>query len=128
MEVQIKSFQMPVTGVYVIITTHGLIDTAAFKQMFHKIASLTQPRLGCKTLIDLQYVWGTLETADIDTVANELPPDLWPPTNKVALISAPESDQYEQLFVLRTAISNHGFKVGLFPDPKDAINWLLDTF
>jgi hypothetical protein len=62
MEVQIKSFRMPVSGVYVIITTRGLIDIAGFKQILHKIAALAQPPLDCKILIDLHYVWGTLHT------------------------------------------------------------------
>ncbi|HET8564098.1 MAG TPA: hypothetical protein VFM35_09530, partial [Candidatus Binatia bacterium] len=115
MDLQIKVFRWPDTGNYVIVITHGRVDIEGFKEIFRKVAPLTESLRDYKVVIDLQDATCRLEPADIHGFVTTLSPDLWP-NNKVALVSAPESEQYDQLFVLSTCLSDRGFKIAVFYD------------
>jgi hypothetical protein len=109
MDLQIKVFRWPDTGHYIIVITHGLIDIKGFKEIFSKVAPLTEPLQGCKVVIDLQDATCRLEPADIHGFVTTLDPDLWPNNNKVALVSASKIEQYDQLFAEYLSIGS-GFQ------------------
>jgi hypothetical protein len=124
MDLQIKLFRWLARGNHVIALTRGPIDMAGVAEIFAEVAEITQPLLDCKVLIDLRDSTYRLDPADIHTFANELRTDLWPDTNKIALVAAPSSAQYNQLFMLSVCLSNRGFKVAVFYDANGAASWL----
>ena len=127
MDLQIKVFRWPDTGNYIIVITHGLIDIKGFNEIFRKVARLTESLLDYKIVIDLQDATCRFEPADIHGFVTTLGPDLWPDNKKVALVSASEIEQYDQLFVLSTCLSDRGFKTAAFNDTRSAVNWLTNS-
>ena len=126
MDYQIKLFRWPDKGNHVIMIARGVIDIEACNEVFRNVGEITLPLLDCKVLIDLIDAKCRLETAEIDAFVNGLRPNLWPHSSKIALVSASESEQYDQLFLLSGCLSKRGFKVAAFYDSKFAIDWLAD--
>jgi hypothetical protein len=124
MDLQIKLFRWLSRGHHVIALTRGPIDMAGIGRIFAEVAEITQPLPDCKVLIDLRDSTYKLDAVDIHTFANDLKADLWPDTNRIALVSAPSREQYDQLLMLSSCLSNRGFKVAIFYDANSAASWL----
>jgi len=124
MTFQIKLFSWDDKGNHLIVLARGRMDIGAFRRLFGEIAAATRPLSDCKVLADLSDGTYELEAAEIDAFVGELPPDVWPRGNKVALVSGSNLDDYHRLYLLREALSTRGFSAGVFLDSKAAIEWL----
>ena len=87
----------------------------------------TRSLLDCKVLIDLQEATYQLEPSDIVAFAQNLRPEFWPPTNRVALVSVPDPQEHRQLCVLSTFLSNRAIKNAVIKDTRTAVSWLADA-
>jgi hypothetical protein len=126
MDFQIKLFSWPDKGDHLIMIARGLLDRAALEQVFHEVAMVTQPLQECKVIIDLQDAACDLKTADIQNFASGLKLDRWPATNKVAMVSPQDTEQYGQLLMLTRDLAKVDFKMAVFTDSKSAVNWLTE--
>jgi hypothetical protein len=127
MDFQIKLFSWPDRGHHLIIITRGVMDMRGFEQIFREVRTATQLLADCKVVIDLQDTACTLASPDIEAFIAGVELDLWPTTNKVAIVAPQEIEQYHQLFKLTTGLASRGLKVAVFDDSKPAINWLTTT-
>jgi hypothetical protein len=85
MDLQIKLFSGFDRGNNVIIITRGTVDIEGFREIFRNVVNTTRSLLDCKVLIDLQEATCQLEPGDICAFADNLRPEYWPPTNRVAV-------------------------------------------
>ena len=127
MDLQMKLFSGLDRGNYVIIITRGSVDIDGFREIFRNVVSTTRSLLDCKVLIDLQEATYQLEPADIVAFAENLRPEFWPPTNRVALVSVSDPQEHHQLCVLSTFLSNRVIKNAVFQDKKTAFSWLVEA-
>ncbi len=127
MDLQMKLFSGLDKGNYVIIITRGSIDIEGFREIFRNVVNTTRSLVDCKVLIDLQEATYRLEPADIVAFAENLRPEFWPPTNKVALVSVSDQQEHRQLCVLSTFLSNRVIKNAIFKDTKTALSWLVEA-
>jgi hypothetical protein len=127
MDLQMKLFSGLDKGNYVIIITRGSIDIEGFREIFRNVVNTTRSLVDCKVLIDLQEATYQLEPADIVAFAENLRPEFWPPTNKVALVSVSDLQEHRQLCVLSTFLSNRVIKNAVFKDTKTALSWLVEA-
>ena len=127
MDLQIKQFSGLDRGNHVIIITRGSVDIEGFREIFRSVVNATRSLLDCKVLIDLQEATYQLEPADICAFADNLRPEYWPPTNRVALVSESDPHDYSQLCVLSTLLSNRAIRNAVFQDTRTAVNWLADA-
>lgn len=127
MDLQIKLFSGLDRGNHVIIITRGSIDIEGFKEIFRHVVNTTHSLLDCKVLIDLQDATYRLDPGDIRTFADNLRPEYWPPTtNRVALVSESDPQDYRQLCVLSTHLSKRAIRNAVFKDTRTAVSWLAD--
>jgi hypothetical protein len=127
MDLQIKLFSGLDRGNHVIVITRGLVDLDGLRQIFRNIVDTTRALLDCRVLVDLQDATYCLEPGDIHDFAVNLRPEFWPPTNRVALVSVPEPQDYRQLCLLSTFLSNRRIRNAVFQDTKSALSWLVET-
>jgi hypothetical protein len=127
MDFQIKLFSWPDRGNHLIMITRGVIDIKGFEQIFREVVTATQPLHDCKVVVDLQDTTCNLESADIQAFVHGAQPDLWPSTNRVAIVAPQEIDQYDHLFALTSGLAKRGLKIAVFYDSKPAVTWLADT-
>ena len=127
MDLQIKLFSGLDRGNHVIIITRGSVDIEGFREIFRNVVNTTRSLLDCRVLIDLQDATYKLEPADIRAFAENLRPEYWPNTNRVALVSEPDPQDYRQLCVLSTFLSNRAIKNAVFKDTKTAVSWLAEA-
>jgi hypothetical protein len=80
--------------------------------------------VGCGVLIDLRQGRYRLTYRDIHSLLNELKPALWPLHHRIALVSAPEIEQSDQLFLLSVCLSDQGLEADVFYDAFRAVEWL----
>ena len=59
-----------------------------------------------------------------DELADSIDLQSWPHHNKVALVSSPEIEQYQQLAMLGEGLAKRSVKITVFYDTKEAISWL----
>jgi hypothetical protein len=102
----------------------GPVDIAACNEIFRNVEEMTQPLLDCKVLIDLVDAKCELQRTEIEAFANDLKPDSWPHSSKIAMVAASESEQYDQLQMLAGCLSKRDFKIKAFYDSKIAVDWL----
>jgi hypothetical protein len=126
MDFQIKLFSWPDKGDHLIMIARGLLDRAALEQIFQEVAAITQPLPDCKVIIDLQDVACDFRMDELQTFASALKPDGWHATNKVAMVSPRDSEQYDQLLTLARDLSKFGYRIAVFTDSKSAVNWLTE--
>ena len=124
MNLQIKLFSGLDRGNHVIIITRGPVDIEGFREIFRNVVNATRSLVDCKVLIDLQEASCQLEPGDIRAFAENLRPEHWPPTNRVALVSESDPHDYRQLCVLSTFLSNREIKNAVFQDTRAAVGWL----
>ena len=105
MDFQIKLFSWPDRGNHLIMITRGIIDVKGFEQIFREVVTATQPLRDCKVVVDLQDTTCNLERADIQAFVDGAQADLWPSTNKVAIVARWEIDQYDNLFATNQRFS-----------------------
>jgi hypothetical protein len=127
MDLQVKVFSWPDRGNHLIMIIRGVMDLGGFEQVAQEVARASQSLQDCKVLIDLQDTACSLETKDLQTFVNGLKPDLWPSTNKVAVVSPREIEQYEQLLMLTSGLSKRGFSSAVFYDSAAAVSWLANN-
>jgi hypothetical protein len=127
MDFQIKLFSWPDRGNHLIIITRGVLDIKGIEQIFQEVGTATEPLRDCKVVVDLQDVTCNLERADIQAFVDGVRPELWPSTNKIAIVAPREIDQYDHLFALTSGLAKRGLKIAVFYDSKPAITWLADT-
>src|SRR4030095_58356 len=126
MDLQIKLFSGLDRGNHVIIITRGAVDIEGFREIFRKVVNTTRSLLDCRVLIDLQDATYNLEPGDIRAFAENLRPEYWPNTHRVALVSEPDPQDYSQLCVLSTFLSNRAIRNAVFKDTKTAVSWLAE--
>jgi len=124
MDLQIKLFRWLSKGHHIIALTRGPIDIMGVVQLFAEVAEITQPLEDCKILIDLRDSSYKLDPADIQAFTSELRPNVWPEGSKIALLSAPSKEQYDQLMMLSSCLSDRGFRVAVFYDANSSASWL----
>jgi hypothetical protein len=127
MDFQIKLFSWPDRGNHLIMITRGILDIKGVEQIFQEVVTATEPLRDCKVVVDLQDVTCNLERADIQAFVDGVRPELWPSTNKIAIVAPREIDQYDHLFALTSGLAKRGLKIAVFYDSKPAITWLADT-
>jgi hypothetical protein len=127
MDLQIKLFSGLDRGNHVIVITRGLVDIEGLRQIFRNIVNTTRSLLDCRVLVDLQDATYSLEPGDIHDFAVNLRPEFWPPTNRVALVSVPEPQDYCRLCLLSTFLSNRRIRNAVFKDTKSALSWLVEA-
>jgi hypothetical protein len=127
MDFQIKLFSWPDRGNHLIIITRGVLDIKGIEEIFQEVVTATEPLRDCKVVVDLQDVTCNLERADIQAFVDGVRPELWPSTNKIAIVAPREIDQYDHLFALTGGLAKRGLKIAVFYDSKPAITWLADT-
>jgi hypothetical protein len=127
MDFQIKLFSWPDRGNHLIMITRGILDIKGIEQIFQEVVTATEPLRDCKVVVDLQDVTCNLERADIQAFVDGVRPELWPSTNKIAIVAPREIDQYDHLFALTSGLAKRGLKIAVFYDSKPAITWLADT-
>jgi hypothetical protein len=128
MDFQIKLFSWPDNrGNHLILIVRGIIDISGFEQIFREVASATQLLRDCKIVIDLQDAACSLETAAIPAFVDGMQTELWPPSNKVAIVAPRDIDQYDGLLALTSGLSKRDFKIAVFYDSKPAVTWLADN-
>jgi|SRR5437899_327143 len=124
MDLEIKFFRWPDSGKdRLTVIARGVIDAEAMKQILSDIAERTQHPFDGEVLIDLRNATYSLKTGTIYAIANELKPNLWP-LNKVALVSARDIEQYDQILLLSSCVLSRDFKVAAFYDLDRALQWL----
>jgi hypothetical protein len=124
MDFQMKIVRILQRGNHVIAITRGPVDIDGFKYLFDKVIEETRPLLDCKVLIDFQDSEFKLLLSDAAEFVDSIDLHSWPHNNKVALVSSPEIEQYQQLSRLVEGLINRSLKVGVFYDTKEAISWL----
>src|SRR6266496_5136391 len=121
MDFQMKIVRVLQRGNHVIVITRGPVDIDGFKYLFDKVIEETRPLLDCKVLIDFQDSKFKLLPSDAAEFVDSIDLHSWPHNNKVALVSSPEIEQYQQLSRLVEGLINRSLKVGVFYDTKEAI-------
>ena len=126
MDFQVKLFSWPDRGNHLIMITRGVMDIGGFEQIFREVLTATQPLHDCKVIIDLQDTTCNLENADTHAFVEGIQLDRWPSTNKIAIVSPNELEQYEQLSTLTSGLAKRGLKIAVFDESKPAVTWLAD--
>jgi hypothetical protein len=77
-------------------------------------------------IIDLQDATCDLRLNHSESFGSELKLDRWPASNKVAMVSPRDGEQYDQLLTLARDLSRLGYRIAVFTDSKSAVNWLTE--
>ena len=126
MDCHIKLLQFKSTGNHLIVIIRGVIDKDGFKDIFYRAADAAKMLSDCMVLIDLEDTALKLEPQDVHAIVDALEPNLWPHKHKIALVSSPEAEKFDPLYVLGAYLSALGLKVAVFKETKSAVNWLAD--
>src|SRR5262245_2104022 len=126
MDLDVKILQTPEGRDHLIIITRGQIDAEGLELIFRQVAETIQELFNCKVLIDFENANLKLEPSDIDVLVNRLGPDLRLGNIKIALVSSPEIDEFEQVKVLSDSLCREDLKAAVFDYAKEAIIWLVD--
>ncbi len=127
MDFHFKLVQLTERGNHLIVITRGLIDAAGFRQVLGKIAEDTRSLPHCMVMIDLEDAELRIEDAEFSDIASGLNPDLWPQTNKIALVSS-NIDKFDRLSALSQTLCGMGFRVAVFREDKAAVDWLSSAW
>jgi hypothetical protein len=123
MRIQIKQLSWQ-KGNYMIMIAQGILNAGGLEQILSKIASATLGHTNCKVLIDLINATCRIAPAEIDQLLSELRPDLYPAGNRIALVSPLDDDDHANLSDVSTCLAKYGFRIAVFRDSKDAVDWL----
>jgi hypothetical protein len=126
MDLHIKLLQLKSAGNHLIVIVRGPIDKNGFLQVFCKAADAAKTLSDCMVLIDLEDAALKIEPPDIHSIVDALEPNQWPQTHKIALVSSPEAEKFDPLYVLGAYLCALGLRVAVFKETKSAVNWLAD--
>ena len=124
MDYQIKILRGLDRDNYVIMFIRGSMDIAAFLHVLDKLAEATQTFLDCKFLVDFQDSKCQFLPSDVREIALTFDVSAWPHSNKIALISSPDREQYHHLGILGDCLLDMKIDVSVFYEMHDAISWL----
>jgi hypothetical protein len=124
MDYQIKILRGLDQGNYVIMFIRGSMDIAACRRVLDKLAEATQSFLDCKILVDFQDSKCQFSPSDVREIALTFDVSAWPHSNKIALISSPDMEQYHHLGILGDCLLDMKIDVSVFYEMRDAISWL----
>jgi len=125
MDTDIRFFQLPDAGeTHLSVSCCGIIDSAAIKQILLKIGELLHGVPGCCALVDLRNGSCSLKPSDIYAVIRELESDLLVTSNRIAFVSPPRIEEYDQLYMLTACLWSRGSKIEVFYDVSHALKWL----
>ena len=124
MDYQIKILRGLDQGNYVIMFIRGSMDIAACRRVLDKLAEATQSFLDCKILVDFQDSKCQFSPSDVREIALTFDVSAWPHSNKIALISSPDMEQYHLLGILGDCLLDMKIDVSVFYEMRDAISWL----
>jgi hypothetical protein len=106
------------------VIAQGEVDVSDIKRLLHLIGETTQPLPGCGSLVDLRDVTCQLHPIDLHDLLHQLKPNLLPRSNRIAFVSPPEIEEYDQLYMLSVCLWGRGLKVDVFYDIDSAAEWL----
>jgi hypothetical protein len=125
MDIEAGFFNWPVTGEdHVTVVARGHIEADGVKKIFLNAAQINRMLVGRGVLIDLRRGSYRFTYRDVHRLFDELKPFLWPLHGRIALVSAPASEQSDQLFVLSVCLSEQGLEADVFYDIFRAVEWL----
>ncbi|MGH7931458.1 MAG: hypothetical protein ACREQV_27135 [Candidatus Binatia bacterium] len=124
MDVKIKFLRFPSTGDHAIVIARGRFDLRVLETLFAKLEISATQLPDCKILIDLQDAVYDLSPLQAYNFVNGLAPNSRLTASKIALVSKPEIQAFDQIFLLCAFLSNSGFPVAVFRDAKEAARWL----
>lgn len=127
MNYQLKVLSGLSQGNFAIVITRGAVDFAEFERIFDQVIDATRTLLDCKVLIDFQDSKIQFMTADIANFIDRFEFQKWPNSNKVALVSSPDMQQYWQLITLREGLVRKKIEAGAFCSGREAIDWLTGS-
>jgi hypothetical protein len=111
-------------GNFAIIITRGQVDLAGFERILDEVIDSTRTLLDCKVLLDFQDSTLQFRPSDVANFLVRFEFEKWPHSNKIALVSSPEMQQFGQLACLAEGLVRMKLEVGSFYNTRDAIDWL----
>jgi len=127
MDFRMKLLQLTERENHLIVITRGLLDADEFRWIFRKVGETARSLLDCMILIDLEDAQLRLEPLDIHAIVDALEPDRWSHRHRIAMVSAPEIDKFDPLYILSAYLCGLGLKVAVFNETKSAASWLGDV-
>jgi hypothetical protein len=124
MRLHIKLLSLPESGDHVIVIARGPLNIESLELVFTKLEASTSRLQNCKILIDVSEAFCSFSPLGIHDFVNVTAADIRLPATKIALVSAAENHQYDEIFMLYAFLSNRGFPVSLFRDTREAVQWL----
>jgi len=124
MSYQIKVLTGLDRGNFAIVITRGAVDFTGFERIFDQVIDATRTLLDCKVLIDFQDSTLQFLPSDVANFLVRFEFEKWPHSNKIALVSSPERQQFGQLASLAEGLVRMKLDVGSFYNTRDAIDWL----
>jgi hypothetical protein len=127
MEIQTKVFNVPDQENHVLMLARGVLDARGVEQILNEAAVMVFRQPNCNLLIDLIDAECKI---DFDEIERLFPPDrqdVWPRNCKIALVSSPRQDDFNQLATLNTFLSTSGRRTAVFRDAKSALAWLAES-
>jgi hypothetical protein len=124
MNYQIKILQGLDRGNFAIIIARGYVNLPGFEQILGQVIDASQKLSDCKVLMDFQEAIFQLLPSDLADFLDNFDFKKWPRANKIALLSAPEMQQYRQLVSLGEELAKMQLAVSVFHNMREAIDWL----
>jgi hypothetical protein len=126
MDFKVKTLLGLDRGNHVIVITSGYVNIKGFEYIFSQIINETSPLLDCKVIVDLQGSTIKFLLSDVTAFLESIDLETWPRNNKLALVSSPETEQYQQLVMLGDGLKKRLLNVSVFYDTKEGLTWLSD--
>ena len=127
MDFKIKTLLGLEQGNHVIVITNGYVNIKRFKYIFSQVINETTPLVDCKIIVDLQGSTIKFLLSDVTAFLESIDLEAWPRNNKLALVSSPEMEQYQQLVMLGDGLKKRLLNVSVFHDTREGLTWLSDV-
>jgi hypothetical protein len=109
---------------YLAVIARGQVDAATITEVFLSIAEITESVSACRVLVDFRFCEYDITPLEISDLFREAKPMQRLMNSRIALLSAPAVDRYDQLFMLSVYLLNHGVDADAFCQANRAIRWL----
>ena len=126
MDFKVKTLLGLDQGNHVIVIASGYVNMKGFTYIFSQVINESSPLLDCKVIVDLQGSTINFLLSDVTTFLESIDLEAWPRNNKLALVSSPETEQYQQLVMLGDGLKKRLLNVSVFYDTKEGLTWLSD--
>jgi hypothetical protein len=103
----------------------GLLDAHSVQEILAEIAAATIHRNDCKVLIDLIDTDPDVDLAILGGLLHEGGVGLRSPECKMALVSSLKDEPYKRISAISTFLAERDFRIALFSDANNAIDWLF---